>query len=69
TVVMDHKQYAIPSTLGWRNGDNTWFSFIMDIRKARQFDVYVNDQKVGSFNLDVRNAQKVLPTLADCTND
>lgn len=22
TVVMDHKQYAIPSTLGWRNGDN-----------------------------------------------
>ncbi|MXF04075.1 hypothetical protein FQ041_25335, partial [Escherichia coli] len=69
TVVMDHKQYAIPSTLGWRNGDNAWFSFIMDIRKARQFDVYVNDQKVGSFNPDVRNAQKVLPTLADCTND
>ncbi len=32
TVVMDHKQYAIPSTLGWRNGDNAWFSFIMDIR-------------------------------------
>ncbi len=69
TVVMDHKQYAIPSTLGWRNGDNAWFSFIMGIRKARQFDVYVNDQKVGSFNPDVRNAQKVLPTLADCTND
>ncbi|NUC53574.1 hypothetical protein HUC28_23540, partial [Escherichia coli] len=36
TVVMDHKQYAIPSTLGWRNGDNAWYDFIMDIRKTGQ---------------------------------
>ena len=68
TVVMDHKQYAIPSTLGWRNGDNTWFSFIMDIRKARQFDVYVSDRKAGTFSVDLTNATKALPTLVDCTN-
>ena len=69
TVVMDHKQYAIPSTLGWRNGDNAWFSFIMDIRKARQFEVYVNDRKAGTFSVDLTNATKALPTLADCTNE
>lgn len=69
TVVMDHKQYAIPSTLGWRNGDNAWFSFIMDIRKARQFDVYVNDRKAGTFSVDLTNATKALPTLADSTNE
>ncbi len=69
TVVMDHKQYPIPSTLGWRNGDNAWFSFIMDIRKARQFDVYVNDRKAGTFSVDLKNATKALPTLADCTNE
>jgi len=69
TVVMDHKQYAIPSTLGWRNGDNAWFSFIMDIRKARQFEVYVNDRKAGTFSVDLTNAMKALPTLADCTNE
>jgi hypothetical protein len=28
TVVMDHQQYVIPSSLGWRNGDNAWFDFI-----------------------------------------
>ncbi|EPE3988621.1 protein YfjT [Enterobacter hormaechei] len=69
TVVMDHKQYAIPSTLGWRNGDNAWFSFIMDIRKARQFSVYVNDRKAGTFTADLKNAEKVLPTPGDCGND
>ncbi|MEG5742925.1 protein YfjT [Enterobacter hormaechei] len=69
TVVMDHEQYAIPSTLGWRNGDNAWFSFIMDIRKASQFDVYVNDRKAGTFSVDLTKATKALPTLADCTNE
>ncbi|WP_105604637.1 hypothetical protein [Cronobacter sakazakii] len=69
TVVMDHKQYAIPSTLGWRNGDNAWYDFIMDIRKTGQFDVYVNDRKAGTFTVDLKNAEKVLPTPGDCGND
>ena len=69
TEVMYQQQYAMPSSLGWRNGDNAWYDFIMDIRKASQFEVYVNDRKVGTFNPDVQNAQKILPTLADCTND
>jgi hypothetical protein len=45
---MDHQQYVIPSRLGWRNGDNAWYDFISDIRKAGQFDVYVNDRKAGT---------------------
>lgn len=69
TVLMDHKQYAIPSTLGWRNGDNAWYDFIMDIRKTGQFDVYVNDRKAGTFTVDLKNAEKVLPTPGDCGND
>jgi hypothetical protein len=28
---MDHQQYIIPSSLGWRNGDNAWFDFISNI--------------------------------------
>ncbi|MEX0573762.1 hypothetical protein ABZE59_000540, partial [Enterobacter cloacae subsp. cloacae] len=39
------------------------------IRKARQFDVYVNDRKAGSFTADLKNAAKVLPTPGDCGND
>lgn len=66
---MDHKQYAVPSTLGWRNGDNAWFDFIMDIRKTGQFDVYVNDRKAGTFTVDLKNAEKVLPIPGDCSND
>lgn len=69
TVVMNHQQYAIPSSLGWRNGDNAWYDFIKDIRQAGQFEVYINNRKAGTFSPDVQNAQKVLPTLADCTND
>ena len=69
TVVMDHKQYAIPSTLGWRNGDNAWFDFISNISEAGQFDVYVNDHKAGTFTADRKNAEKVLSTLGDCSND
>ncbi|HAT1578032.1 hypothetical protein [Citrobacter braakii] len=69
TVVMDHQQYVIPSSLGWRNGDNAWYNFINDIRKARQFEVYVNERKAGTFSADPTNAAKVLPTLGDCGND
>lgn len=69
TVVMNHQQYPIPSSLGWRNGDNAWYGFIMDIRKASQFDVYINDRKAGTFSADLKNAAKALPTLANCTND
>lgn len=32
-------------------------------------EVYINNRKAGTFSPDVQNAQKVLPTLADCTND
>jgi hypothetical protein len=66
---MDHKQYAIPSTLGWRNGDNAWYDFIMHIRKTGQFDVYVNDRKAGTFTVDLKNAEKVLPPETAVTTE
>ena len=69
TVVMDHQQYIIPSSLGWRNGDNAWFDFISNISEAGQFDVYVNDHKAGTFTADRKNTEKVLSTLGDCSND
>jgi len=68
-VVMNHQQYVIPSSLGWRNGDNAWYDFISDIRKARQFEVYVNDRKAGTFSADPTNAAKVLPAPGGCGND
>ncbi|MCA7808992.1 hypothetical protein LE140_24110, partial [Escherichia coli] len=69
TVVMDHQQYIIPSSLGWRNGDNAWFDFISNISEAGQFDVYVNDHKAGTFTADRKNTEKVLSTPGDCSND
>ncbi|EFO0461695.1 hypothetical protein BvCmsOUNP037_01744 [Escherichia coli] len=69
TVVMDHQQYIIPSSLGWRNGDNAWFDFISNISEAGLFDVYVNDHKAGTFTADRKNTEKVLSTLGDCSND
>ncbi|ELM7982926.1 hypothetical protein Q2P58_004976, partial [Escherichia coli] len=67
--VMDHQQYIIPSSLGWRNGDNAWFDFISNISEAGQFDVYVNDHKAGTFTADRKNTEKVLSTPGDCSND
>ena len=42
---------------------------ISNISEAGQFDVYVNDHKAGTFTADRKNAEKVLSTLGDCSND
>ena len=61
TVVMDHQQYIIPSSLGWRNGDNAWFDFISNISESGQFDVYVNDTKQGPSLRTGRTLRKFCP--------
>ncbi len=61
TVVMDHQQYIIPSSLGWRNGDNARLT-ISNYLEAGQFDVYVNDHKAGTFTANRKNTEKVLST-------
>ncbi|EFE9450212.1 hypothetical protein OFC58_17845 [Escherichia coli] len=66
TVVMDNSQYPLPSFLGWRNGDNSWVSFINALSQAANFDVYVNDKKVGSFSPGLKNTQKELSDLSEC---
>lgn len=66
TVVMDSSQYPLPSFLGWRNGDNAWVSFIDALGQSSNFDVYVNNNKVGSFSPGLKNTQKELSDLSEC---
>lgn len=66
TVVMDDSQYPLPPSLGWRNGDNAWVSFIDALRQAANFDVYVSDKKVGTFSPGLKNTQKELSDLSEC---
>ncbi|HCR3451193.1 TPA: hypothetical protein ON570_004878 [Citrobacter werkmanii] len=66
TVVMDNSQYPLPSFLGWRNGDNAWVSFIDALSQAANFEVYVNDKKVGTFSPALKNTQKELSDLSEC---
>lgn len=67
TLVTGDEQYGVPSSLGWRNGDNAWVSFIDAVRKATSFDVWVNDKKVASFAPSASNVHKVLADMTDCT--
>lgn len=66
TLVTGDEQYSIPPSLGWRNGDNAWVSFIDAVRKATTFDVWVNDKKVASFAPTTNNVLKVLADMSDC---
>ncbi|HGM5354980.1 hypothetical protein ABK935_18120 [Klebsiella aerogenes] len=66
TVVMNDRQFHLPSSLGWRNGDNAWIQFIDAIGDAATFDVYVNNNKVGSFSPGLKNSQKELSDLSEC---
>lgn len=67
TVVTDDQTFPLPSSLGWRNGDNAWLSFIDATRKATSFEVYVNDKKVGHFSPSAGNVHKVLADMPECT--
>lgn len=66
TVVMDNSQYPLPSSLGWRNGDNARVSFIDALGQSSNFDVYINNNKVGSFSPGTENTQKELSDLSEC---
>lgn len=66
TVVMDNSQYPLPSSLGWRNGDNARVSFIDALGQSSNFDVYINNNKVGSFSPGLENTQKELSDLSEC---
>ncbi|HHG7068705.1 hypothetical protein [Klebsiella pneumoniae] len=68
TVVTDDQQFPLPSSLGWRNGDNAWIQFIDALGHAATFDVYVNDKKVGSFTPGIKNTEKELDDLNACRN-
>ncbi|MBN3262159.1 hypothetical protein [Pectobacterium brasiliense] len=68
TVVANDQQFPLPSSLGWRNGDNAWIQFIDALEHAATFDVYVNDKKVGSFSPGLKNTKKVLDDLSGCRN-
>ncbi|GAA0486678.1 hypothetical protein [Tatumella punctata] len=66
TLVTGDEQYAIPSSVGWRNGDNAWVSFIDAVRKSTSFGVWINNKKVASFTPSVSNVHKVLADMPAC---
>lgn len=68
TVVMENRQFPLPSSLGWRNADNAWAQFITALGQAKDFDAYVNDKKVGSFHAESGNVRAVLSDIASCPN-
>jgi len=68
TIVTDDQQFPLPSSLGWRNGDNAWVQFIDALGNAATFDVYVNDKKVGHFSPGIKNTKKELEDLSGCRN-
>lgn len=65
-LLIDSNAYWIPESLGWRNGDNAWYSFQEAIQTAQQFDVYVNQTRVARFSPSVQSTQKVLGDLSEC---
>ncbi|EKZ6361115.1 hypothetical protein ABFC59_07345 [Enterobacter hormaechei] len=67
-IVTDDQQFPLPSSLGWRNGDNAWIQFIDALGNAATFDVYVNDKKVGHFSPGIKNTKKELEDLSGCRN-
>lgn len=67
-VVTDGQQFPLPSSLGWRNGDNAWIQFIDALEHTATFDVYVNDKKVGIFSPGLKNTKKELDDLDGCRN-
>ena len=68
TLVINDRQFPLPSSLGWRNADNAWSQFITALGQAAHFDVYVNDRKAGSFNPGLRNTQQELKNISDSKN-
>ncbi|MBZ7483650.1 hypothetical protein [Klebsiella oxytoca] len=68
TLVTGGEQYGVPASLGWRNGDNAWVSFIDAVKKATSFEVWVNDKKVASFTPSASNVHKVLADMSACTS-
>ncbi|KMV68657.1 hypothetical protein AI29_08095 [bacteria symbiont BFo2 of Frankliniella occidentalis] len=66
-LVSGDTQFAVPPSLGWRNGDNAWIAFINAVRKTTSFEVWVNDRKVASFAPSTSNVHKVLADMSACT--
>ncbi|MFB5939433.1 hypothetical protein ACE6HT_10925, partial [Citrobacter freundii] len=66
TLVTGDSQYPVPSSLGWRGADNAWFSFIEALSQASKFDIYINDDKVGSFSPSAENIRKELDGINEC---
>lgn len=67
-IVMNNRQYIIPSSLGWRAADEAWEQFMSEIRNVTHFAVYANDTQIARFNATLKNAQSELPEVSECTN-
>lgn len=63
--VIADESYPIPSETMTRSGSNAWDSFIGAIYKATQFDIYIDNKKIATFNPKANNVKKVLKDM-DC---
>ena len=65
-IVDDRIEIAPPGTTTWRNGANAWAEFTDNISQARKIDVYLNDNKVTTFNPTVASIDETGKSIADC---
>lgn len=70
SFVIDGEEFwgVVPD--GTRNTDNTWVSFVKAISTATEFDLYLNQKKVATFNPSAKNVKKVMDGkfLESCWN-
>ncbi|MCO4174208.1 hypothetical protein K8D10_20890 [Aeromonas veronii] len=66
-IVVDGNSYLIPEGVGFRSGDIAWEQFIHVINTASNFDIYVNDKMMASFNPTPQSTKKELADLSQCT--
>lgn len=65
-VVDDRIEVTPPGTTTWRNGAGAWDEFVGNIAKARKIDVYLNDEKVTTFNPTVASINETGKYIAEC---
>lgn len=65
-VVDDRIEITPPGTTTWRNGAGAWDEFVGNIAKARKIDVYLNDEKVTTFNPTVASINETGKYIAEC---
>lgn len=65
-IIDDRIEVAPPGTTTWRNGAIAWDEFTDNISTARKIEVYLNNEKVTTFNPTVASINETSKSIADC---